>query len=140
MPAAGKPTQVCLGFRMKTVAKRWVRIIPSIAMVKIKSADGVELPPRQTGATVSVYSPQLLTLRPEFSQSLATSAILDRAGKVLTLAWADCAGNVWHVDNLRPGKYSLSYVMRTEKGDPTQSISLWLGGIQTQAVMVEIKE
>src|SRR5262249_8549913 len=43
-PAVGKQTRVCLGFRIRTVDDWWVRIIPSIAMVSLKSAEGVELP------------------------------------------------------------------------------------------------
>jgi len=140
-PAAGKQTQVCLGFRMTTVEKWCVRILPNIAMVSIKSADGVELPARKTGATVSVDTPQLLILEPTFSQSVANPAILFHAGETLTLAWADGAGNVWHVDNLKPGRYSARYVIRTEKGEPSQYVmSYWLGEIQTETVMVEIKE
>jgi hypothetical protein len=140
VPAARKQTQVCLGFRMTTVEKWWVRIIPSMAMVSIKSADGVELPSRKTGATVSVDAPQLLALEPRFSQSVANPAILFHAGKTLTLAWADGGGNVWHVDNLKPGRYSVRYLIRTEKGEPSQYISYWLGEIQTETVMFEIKE
>jgi len=140
VPAAGKQTQVCLGFRMTTVEKWCVRILPSTARVSIKSADGVELPARKTGATVSVDAPQLLALEPRFSQSVANPAILFRAGKTLALAWADGAGNVWHVDNLKPGRYSVRYVIRTEKGEPSRYISYWLGEIQTETVMVEIKE
>jgi hypothetical protein len=139
-PAAGKQTQVGLGFRMKTVEKWWVRVIPSLATVSIKAADGVELTAKKTGATVPVDAPQLLALRPEFGQSLATPAILFHTGNTLTLAFADGAGNVWHVENLKPGKYSVRYVIRTEKGEPSPYISYWLGEIQTESVSVEIKE
>jgi hypothetical protein len=140
VPAAGKQTQVCLGLRMATVEKWWVRIVPSLALVQIKSADGVELPSRKTKATVPVDAPQMLALQPGISQSLAKPAILFHAGKALTLVWADGAGNVWHIDNLKPGRYSVRYVLRTEKGEPSQYISYWLGEIQTKTVMVEIKE
>jgi hypothetical protein len=139
-PAAGKQSRVCLGFRMATVEKWWVRIIPSIAKVIIKSADGVEFPARKTTAKVTIAEPQLLTLRPEYSDSLATPATLFRDGKTLTLAWADGAGQVWYVENLMPGRHSVSYVIQTEKGVPSQYISYWLGEIRTPTVLVDIKE
>jgi hypothetical protein len=144
VPAAGKQTQVALGFRMTTVEQWCVRIIPSMTMVRITSADGVELPSRKTGTTASVDAPQLLALEPRFSHSVANPAMLFHAGKTLTLAWVDGAGNVWHIDNLMPGRYSVRYVLKAEKRELSQyisySISYWLGEIQTEAVMFEIKE
>jgi hypothetical protein len=138
-PAVGKQTQVCLGFRMRTVEDWWVRIIPSIAMVTVKSAEGVELPSSATGAVVPVDAPQLLTLQPEITKSVAIPAILFHDGKTLTLAWADSRGRVQHVSNLKPGTYTVRYVIRTEK-DASQYVSYWMGEIQPQPIMVEIKK
>jgi hypothetical protein len=139
-PAPGKQMQLSLGFRMTTVEKWTVRIIPSIASVSIKSTDGEELPVRKTAATVSVQEPQLLALRQVYSESVATPATLFRAGKTLTLAWADGAGHVWHVENLKPGRYTVQYVIRADKGEPSPYISYWVGELRTATVMVEIKE
>jgi hypothetical protein len=151
-PALGKQTQVCLGFRMRTVGKRGVWIIPSIAMVSVKSADGVELLSKETGETVPVDAPQMrlptvgharsgdtLFLLPEF-QLVTIPAILFQDSKTLTLAWADGFGKVWRIGNLKPGRYTVRYVIRTEKGSGSQDGSFWLGEIQPQPVMVEIKE
>jgi hypothetical protein len=125
---------------MATVARQWVRIIPSIATVSIQSADGVELPVKKAAAKVSIEAPQLLVLRPEYSKSVATPASLYRDGKTMTLAWADHTGQVWHVENLKPGRYAVRYVIRAEKGAPSEYISYWIGELRTPAVMVEIKE
>jgi hypothetical protein len=139
VPAAGKQTQVGLGFRMGAVEKWCVRIVPSLAGVKIKSADGVELAARKTRATVPVDAPQLLGLEQRYSQSLASPAVLFHGDKALTLAWADGAGSVWYVDNLKPGRYSVRFVITADKGEPLESISYWTGEIQTEPVVIEIK-
>jgi hypothetical protein len=139
-PATGKPTQVCLGFRMKTVEKWKVRIIPSIAMVRIKSAGGVELPVKKTTTTVPAEAPQLLVLRPEYSFTVATPAALFHDGKTMTLAWADRSGQVWHVENLQPGRHVVQYLIQAEKGEPALPISFWVGEVWTAPVIVEIKE
>jgi len=139
-PAAGKETQVCLGFRIAAVEKWRVRIIPNLATVRINSADGAECRARKTGATVPVDAPQYLELDSEFSQSVAYPATLFRADKSLTLAWADGAGNVWHIENLQPGRYSVGYVIRADKGPPERQNSYWVGELQTAAVQIDIKE
>jgi hypothetical protein len=139
-PAAGKQTQVCLGFRMRTANKWWVRILPGIARVSIESADGVELPAKKAAAKVSMEPPQLLALRPEYSHTVASPASLFRDGKTMTLAWADDTGQVWHVENLKPGRYAVSYTIRAEKGEPSPYISYWVGELRTQTVTVEITE
>jgi hypothetical protein len=139
-PAAGKQTQVCLGFRMSTVEKWWVRTLPSIVQVSLESADGVELPTKKGPTKISAEPPQLLGLRPEFSDSVAIPAILFRNGKTLTLAWADRTGQVWHVEDLQPGRYTVRYTIHGDKGDVSQSISYWVGEGRTEAVTVEIKE
>jgi hypothetical protein len=140
-PAAGKQTQVCLGFRMATVEKWWVRIIPSIATVSIKSADGVELPVRKTATKVSVAAPQFLTLRPEYSTTIATSASLFHDAKTMTLAWADRTGQVWHVEGLKPGRYAVRCLIRAEKGEPSPDLGYcWVGELLTPTAMVEIRE
>jgi len=58
----------------------------------------------------------------------------------MTLAWADRAGDIWHVKNLKPGGYEARYVLRANQGEPTEYISYWVGELQTAPVMVEIKE
>jgi hypothetical protein len=138
-PAVGKQTQVCPGFRMRTVADWWVRIIPSIALVSVKSSDGVEVPSRATGTMVPVDATQLLILQPEITKSVAIPAILFHDGNAPTLAWADGGGTVQHVTNLKPSMYSVRYVIRTEK-DASQYVSYWMGEIHPQAIMVEIKK
>jgi hypothetical protein len=139
-PAAGKQTQVCLGFRMATVEEWCVRILPGIAGVSIRSADGEEHPAKKTAATVSTDAPRLLGLRREYSDTVATPATLFRDGKTLTLAWVDRTGRLWHVENLKPGLYAVRYLIRAEQGDPNQDISYWVGELWTAAVAVEIKE
>jgi hypothetical protein len=139
-PEAGKQSTIGLGFRMAAIEQWAVRIIPSLTMVHIKSADGIVRPSRKTGAKIRVAAPPLLLLRSEFSQSVATPAILFRAAKSLTLAWADGAGDVWHVENLQPGRYSLRCVVRAEKGAPNPHISYWLGELHTATFNVDIKE
>ena len=125
-PAMGKQTQVCLGFRIRTVdkPKYYPWIVPAMASVSIKSADGTELPARKTTATVAVFEPQMMVIRPEENYSVANPAVLFRAGKTLTLAWADAAGNVWQIDNLTPGQYSVRYVVHCGKGSESRPISL----------------
>jgi hypothetical protein len=139
-PAAGRATPVGLGYRMATVEKWWVRIIPGLAAVSLRSTDGVELPVKKTTAKVTQVAPPLLALRPEFSHTVAIPAALARDGKTLTLAWADATGQVWHVENLKPGRYAVRYHLRAEKGEPSQFISYWVGDIRTPPVMIEIKE
>ena len=139
-PAADIETRVCLGFRVASVEPWRVRIIPSLATVHMRSENGRNFPARQTGATVPVGAPFFLALDPNFNRSVAYSAALFRAGKSLTLAWADGAGNVWNIDKLQPGRYSLHYVIRAEKGQPQPYSYYWLGDLQTAAVQVDIKE
>lgn len=140
-PQGGKQTRVCLGFRIASVDKPrhqpW--IIPTIAKVSIQSADGMELPVKKMAATVPVAEPQLMVLRPKENYTAANPAMLFRAGKTLTLAWADGAGNVWQVENLRPGKHTVRYVVEAGKGSQERPIS-WLGQLPTATFAIEIKE
>jgi len=96
---------------------------------------------RKTAAKVSIAAPQLLTLRPEWSTTVATSASLFHDGKTMTLAWADRTGQVWNVENLKPGRYAVRCVIRAEKGEPSPDIGhCWVGELRTPTAMIEIRE
>jgi hypothetical protein len=140
VPAAGKATRISLGYRLGLVEKSGQRIVPRLVSVHLRSADGVELPVRKTGIAVPVDEPAMIDMQPNINQSSAFAATLFREGQSLTLAWADGNGNVWNIDDLRPGRYSVRLVLRGARGAPGFQNSYWIGELRTADMEIEIRD
>ena len=160
-PAPGKQNLIALGLRLTNVrGPSWARIIPSISKVTMTSSDGTVKVSKKTEAVVPRPEPEPYHLQPDISQTYAEVAMLSTNGQFLRLTWVDSTGNVWQVEGLRPGKYSIRYEVQGHDGktiqrrttwtdalrtiiqsprDWDQEWTTWTGAAQTAAVEVEIR-
>jgi hypothetical protein len=129
-----------LGFRVINVQPpNCSAIIPCISAMRLQTADGEELRPKKVGVAEPARALRWLHLRPGVSQSLAEPALLAHAGAALALTWADSNGDVWQIDGLRPGRYTLRYLLEAQKGKTREDWTSWTGAVPAAAVDVEIK-
>jgi RNA polymerase sigma factor (sigma-70 family) len=140
-PAAGQQSLIALGFRVTKVQQpTWARILPYIAAVSVLSADGVELPVKKLATGRDNPGPEALHMNPNMSRTLAEPALLSRTGQGLALTWADRAGHVWQIEGLRPGTYTVRYLIRAEQGKTPSEWTTWTGEVRTAPVEVTIKK
>jgi hypothetical protein len=109
VPVESKTSRIGLGFRISQRSRAWM--IPNIKGVKMKTADGVDLPVKKSPGRALHPFPEVLSVWSDMTHTFAEPALLCRSGDSLELAWSDVAGNVWRIEGLRPGKYQVRYVV-----------------------------
>jgi hypothetical protein len=108
--------------------------------VRLQAADGSELAVKKVGTVFVSRAPSALHMEPGVSRTLVEPALLTRAGPSLALTWVDSGRNVWQVEGLRAGKYTVRYVIRADKGTTATDWTTTSGEVLTAAAEVTIEE
>ena len=155
VPGEGTTSRIALGFRVINRQSHSALMMPNIAAMKIRSADGTDLPVKKSPGKISHPFPELLNMWYDTSNTFAEPALLRQSGGGLELTWSDVVGNVWKIEDLRPGKYqvryvvqgylwpakeALDYVNQVRSGIAPARLPPFTGEMETASVDIEIRK
>ena len=132
-----------------------ILMMPNIAKVKLKTAEGIELPMKKAPGKVFHPVPEFVGMGYDSSHTFAEPALLRQSADSLELTWSDVTGNVWKIEGLRRGKYqirfvvqgylwpakeALEYVNQARSGIAPARLPPFTGEIETASVDIEIRK
>ncbi|HMF19647.1 MAG TPA: hypothetical protein VKE98_20745, partial [Gemmataceae bacterium] len=155
VPVEGTTSRIGLGFRIMNLDIKTGMMMPNIKTVSMKSAEGVELAVKKAPGKVFHPVPELIGMGHDSSHTFSEPALLRTKGASLELTWSDVAGNVWKIEDLRPGKYQVRYVVQgylrpakealdyfnqARSGIAPARLPPFTGEIETASVDIEIRK